>query len=87
MTVENISRPISKKECCRPRWGLDPQPPGLQSGAHPTEQLRPALVAVKLNKIYKDCPLIAHVFPIPEDTVFQASCIKSLSSGSSSTII
>ena len=31
MTVENISRWISMKECCRPWWGLNPPPPGLQS--------------------------------------------------------
>ena len=31
MTVENISWSISTKECCRPRRGLNPQPPGLQS--------------------------------------------------------
>ena len=31
MTVENISWSISTKECCRPRWGLNPRPPGLQS--------------------------------------------------------
>ena len=31
MTVENISWPISTKKCCRPRWGLNPRPPGLQS--------------------------------------------------------
>ena len=31
MTVENISWSISTKECCRPRQGLNPQPPGLQS--------------------------------------------------------
>ena len=31
MTVENISRSISTKECCRPRRGLNPRPPGLQS--------------------------------------------------------
>ena len=30
MTVENISWSISTKECCRPRRGLNPQPPGLQ---------------------------------------------------------
>ena len=30
MTVENISWSISTKECCRPRWGLNPRPPGLQ---------------------------------------------------------
>ena len=27
MTIENISRSISKKECCRPRRGSNPQPP------------------------------------------------------------
>ena len=32
MTVENISWSISTKECCCPRRGLNPQPPGLQSG-------------------------------------------------------
>ena len=31
MTVENISRSISTKECCRPRRGLNLRPPGLQS--------------------------------------------------------
>ena len=31
MTVENISWSISMKECCRPRRGLNPRPPGLQS--------------------------------------------------------
>ena len=31
MTIENISWSISTKECCRPRWGLNPRPPGLQS--------------------------------------------------------
>ena len=31
MTVENISWSIFTKECCRPRRGLNPQPPGLQS--------------------------------------------------------
>ena len=31
MTVENTSWSISSKECCRPRRGLNPRPPGLQS--------------------------------------------------------
>ena len=31
MTIENISWLISTKECCRPRRGLNPLPPGLQS--------------------------------------------------------
>ena len=31
MTVENISWSVSTKECCRPRRGLNPWPPGLQS--------------------------------------------------------
>ena len=31
MTVENISWSISTKECCRPRRGLNPRPPRLQS--------------------------------------------------------
>ena len=43
MTVENISWSISTKECCRPRRGSNPRPPGLQSDAHPTEPPRPAI--------------------------------------------
>ena len=31
LTIENISRSISTKECCRLRWGSNLQPPGLQS--------------------------------------------------------
>ena len=31
MTVENISWSTSAKECCLPRRGLNPRPPGLQS--------------------------------------------------------
>ena len=31
MTVENISWSISLKEYCRPRRGLNPRPPGIQS--------------------------------------------------------
>ena len=31
MTVENISWSISTKECCQPRRGLNPRPPGPQS--------------------------------------------------------
>ena len=44
MTVKNISRSISTKECCRPRRGLNPQL--LVSGrtVHPSEPPRPALV-------------------------------------------
>ena len=42
MTVENISWSISTKECCRPRRGSNPRPPGLQSDAHPTAPPRPA---------------------------------------------
>ena len=37
MTVENISRSISTKECSQPRRGLNWWPPGLQSVTHPTE--------------------------------------------------
>ena len=42
MTLENISWSISTKECCRPWWGSNPRPSGLQSDAHPTEPPRPA---------------------------------------------
>ena len=49
MTVENISWSISTKECCRPRRGLNPRPPGLQSdGASnwATEAIRVCVVSV-----------------------------------------
>ena len=36
------------KECCRPRRGLNPRPPGLQSDAHPTEPPRPSLARMCL---------------------------------------
>ena len=48
MTVENISWSISTKECCRPRRGSNPRPPGLQSDAHPTEPPRPAGIYVSI---------------------------------------
>ena len=50
MTVENISWSISSKECCRPRRGSNPRPPGLQSDAHPTEPPRPALYDKTYNR-------------------------------------
>ena len=57
MTVENISWSISTKECCRPRRGSNPRPPGLQSDAHPTEPPRP----VKLDQ---DKLPIKHLGPV-----------------------
>ena len=45
-TIENISWSISTKECCRPRWGLNLRPPGLQSD----EPSRPALDEMFLPK-------------------------------------
>ena len=42
MTIENISWSISTKECCRPQWGSNLRPAGLQSDAHQSEPLRPA---------------------------------------------
>ena len=49
MTIENISWSISTKECCRPRRGLNPRPPGLQSDAHPTAPPRPAIYWKLIN--------------------------------------
>ena len=48
MTVENISRSISMKECCWLQRGSNLQSPGLQSDAHPTEQ--PRLTVLKFDK-------------------------------------
>ena len=61
MTVENISWSISTKECCRPWRGSNPQPPGLQSDAHPTEPPRLATFALQvtselLMKFAVNCP-------------------------------
>ena len=53
MTVENISWSISTKECCRPRRGLNPRPPGLQSdGASnwATEADKICLVTWRINE-------------------------------------
>ena len=43
MTVENISRSISTKECCRPRWGLNPDLLVSSQTVHPTEPPKPAI--------------------------------------------
>ena len=51
MTIENISWSISRKECCRPRRGSNPRPPGLQSDAHPTEPPRLALPCPSLSSL------------------------------------
>ena len=42
MTVENISRSISTKECCPPPLGLNPHLLVSSRTAHPTEPPRPA---------------------------------------------
>ena len=39
------------KECCRPRLGSNPRPPGLQSDAHPTEPLRPCSDHMYFHKL------------------------------------
>ena len=52
MTVENISWSISTKECCRPRRGSNPRPPGLQSDAHPTEPPRPAGMCIVCHGLF-----------------------------------
>ena len=71
MTVENISRSISAKECCWPWRGSNPQPPGLQLDAHPTEPRRPAkFMLMFLIKVYRGkhywgelcCPATALIF-------------------------
>ena len=54
MTVENISWSISTKECCRPPWGSNPRPPGLQSEAHPTEPPRLAWILLTVSTKNKD---------------------------------
>ena len=70
MTVENISRSISMKECCRPRRGSNPQPPGLQSDAHPTEPPRPANFL--LDQSFK-----AHAWPFSQATSIFLSGVSS----------
>ena len=60
MTVENISWSISTKECCRPRRGSNPRPPGLQSDAHPTEPPRPAIQFVKWLRPFRCTVLLAY---------------------------
>ena len=46
MTIENISWSISTKECCWPRLGLNPRPPGLQSDSASNWATKAGLFAV-----------------------------------------
>ena len=62
MTVENISWSISTKECCQPRRGLNPPPPGLQSdGASnwATEAGKPPIIILPLSP-YKPKHILWH---------------------------
>ena len=53
MTVENTSWSSSTKECCRPRRGLNPWPPGLQSDSasnwHTEAGYIPSNVSIQWN--------------------------------------
>ena len=50
MTVENISWSISTKECCRPRRGLNPRPPDLQSDGASNWATEAILLMVRVCK-------------------------------------
>ena len=52
MTVENISWSISTKECCRPRLGLNPRPPGLQSDGASNWATEATTACTRLQCIY-----------------------------------
>ena len=51
MTLENISWSISTKECCRPRRGLNPRPPGLQSDGAPNWATEAGLTVLLLSPL------------------------------------
>ena len=63
MTIENISRSISTKECCRPRRGSNPRPPGLQLNPHPTEPPRPE--AGYFTLVCGLCAICCGLFALP----------------------
>ena len=55
MTVENISWSISTKECCRPRQGLNPIPPGLQSDGTSKWATKAGWPLLSINLYVKGC--------------------------------
>ena len=63
MTIENISRSISTKECCRPQRGSNPRPPGLQLNPHPTEPPRPE--AGYFTLVCGLCAICCGLFALP----------------------
>ena len=54
MTVENISWSISTKECCRPRRGLNPRPPGLQSDGASNSATEAGSLLIQTNLIFSE---------------------------------
>ena len=59
MTIENISWPISTKECCRTWQGSNLWPPDHQSDTHPTEPPRLADQTAPSRAIWSGSTLFA----------------------------
>ena len=59
MTEENISWSISTKECCRPRRGLNPRPPCLQSEcASNFRSIHPCVILISVHLSIDLCHVI-----------------------------
>ena len=70
MTVENISRSISTKECCWPRRGLNPRPPGLQSDGTSNWATEAGVDLFKVGKLSKQNRYKYHFYRIAVETDF-----------------
>ena len=62
MTVENISWSIPTKECCRPRRGLNPRPPGLQSDGASNWATEAGYLLLFFHKVHVLLNIHVHVF-------------------------
>ena len=70
MTVENISWSISTKECCRPRRGLNPRPPGLQSDGASNWATEAGIDSSKYH-----LTILVLKFEIAHSTTFWCACM------------
>ena len=74
MTVENISWSISTKECCWPRRGLNPRPPGLQSDGASNWATEAGQSEVKISKSFQIKTQYAYVCRYPNWYTKLKSC-------------
>ena len=73
LTTENISWSISTKECCRPRRGLNPRPPGLQSDDASNWVIEAGnhwLIDISETKLWKFWPIPYTTFDVGKTAFF-----------------